>query len=226
MWTLLVTDWKLQMETFVSILLLDKKTQQSIRLRARPRSANWWFWFWIKCEMLLTRERDGARGTGLVRPIKVMRHVGTTHQSTGLATHQLWSHCYISLEHDVWIKVFSFNIVKSIKNQKMSVFMYILLLSKKSEGIGIWKDKSSKYCETKFDNFKSPQLIAISGPALDWWPDCVTGCYKICHTETPEGVWTPLRSLQKSWRILDMWSAFYVCLSQHMGECGWQKCFL
>ena len=36
--------------------------------------------------------------------------------------------------------------------------MYILLLSKKSEGIGIWKDKSSKYCETKFDNFKSQSL--------------------------------------------------------------------
>ena len=45
--------------------------------------------------------------------------------------------------------------------------MYILLLSKKSEGIGIWKDKSSKYCETKFDNFKSPGLIAISGRGLD-----------------------------------------------------------
>ena len=61
----------------------QKKTQQSIRLRARPRSTNWWFWFWIKCEMLLTRERDGARGTGLVRPIKVMRHVGTTHNRPG-----------------------------------------------------------------------------------------------------------------------------------------------
>ena len=144
----------------------------------------------------------------------------------------------IYTEHVVWIKILGF----SMSNQSITIdfpinfSLHFFLPSKKSKGIGIWKDKSSKYCETKFDNFKSPDLIAISGRGLDWWPDLCQNraqdaktCHKWDSLET-ERLDQKIKLVEKlfvrDWRTRHMWPFFLVCLLQHMADCGWQKYFL